>query len=63
MPIVLLVPFSWLTELFLLKSTGLVELSMTFDTKCLQFFALTAEKLCVDLILGMDFYDCLSRHY
>ncbi len=38
-----------------LKSTGLVELSMSFNTRRVQFYALTAETLCVDLILGMDF--------
>ena len=38
-----------------LNSTGLVELSMRLNPECVKFYALTAEKLCVDLILGMDF--------
>ncbi|CAF1518533.1 unnamed protein product [Adineta ricciae] len=38
-----------------LSSTGLVELSMNINNACISFYALTAEKLCVDLILGMDF--------
>jgi hypothetical protein len=53
-----------------LKSTGLVELSLRFDTNRVQFYALTAEKLCVDLILGMDFMlafhaiiDVPSQHF
>ncbi|CAF1664129.1 unnamed protein product [Adineta ricciae] len=38
-----------------LSSTGLVELSININNTCIPFYALTAEKLCVDLILGMDF--------
>ncbi|CAF4890443.1 unnamed protein product [Rotaria sp. Silwood1] len=43
---------------------------MSFNSECIQFYALTAEKLCVDLILGMDFMiafhaiiDVHSQHF
>lgn len=38
-----------------LQVKGLVELSMLFGKELITFHALVAEKLCIDLILGMDF--------
>ena len=38
-----------------LKVTGTVELSMQFGTELIIFYALVADKFCIDLILGMDF--------
>ena len=38
-----------------LHSTGLVELSMMVNSECIRFQALVTEKLCIDLIIGMDF--------
>ena len=38
-----------------LQVKGLVELSMEFDNEIIKFYALVTKKLCIDLILGMDF--------
>src|SRR5207302_1119876 len=38
-----------------LQIKGSVELSMQFGNEHITFYALVTEKLCIDLILGMDF--------
>jgi predicted aspartyl protease len=44
-----------------LQVTGRVELFLRFGYELIHFYALVTEKLCIDLVLGMDFMIAYRR--